>query len=120
MRACSLIQIVAVALVFRSGISKKMEVDATGSLSEFDGYDISDPGADHTEHAIMLDENGDMKGAVASFRAATVFDPQEPTAWFNFATALHDENNPDREEDLWEARKVRFASARCGWLEVCK
>ena len=89
-------------------MSEEVEIDAAGSLvSELhEAYTITDPDADHTEHAIMLDEAGDMRGAIASFRAATVFDPKEPTAWFNFGTALYDEDNPDRERDLWEARKV--------------
>jgi hypothetical protein len=53
-------------------------------------YDVADPKADHTTAAIEYDEQGDMEAAVASFRAATRFQPDKVEHWRNLATALRD------------------------------
>jgi hypothetical protein len=39
------------------------------------GYSLSDPDADHFSHAIEMDEAGDAAAAIASFRAAAKFAP---------------------------------------------
>jgi hypothetical protein len=62
-------------------------------------YDVSDPAADHTTAAIEFDEVGDMKAAVASFRAATRFQPSKVEHWNNLATALRE---PDQLTDGME------------------
>jgi hypothetical protein len=36
-------------------------------------YDLADPNADHEGMAMLLDENGDIEGAISSFRAGTVY-----------------------------------------------
>ena len=114
---------VAVLHIVSVASNHELEIDPYGTASNIssilDGYNVSDPDADHTEHAIMLDERGDMRGAVASFQAAAAFDPQEPTAWFNLGTALFDENNPAREEELWEARKVVCRKHVCNMSAIC-
>ena len=54
-------------------------------------YDLDDAKADHRARAIELDEGGDMKGAVSSFRAALRFSPQFSESYSNLAIALVDE-----------------------------
>ena len=70
-------------------------------------YDLSDPTADHTEHAIARDEAGDMAGAVASFRAAAKFAPEDSEHWLNLATALGDESFSARGEATSKTERVR-------------
>jgi hypothetical protein len=57
-------------------------------------YSLDDPAADHEEAAIRRDEDGDLSGAIASFRAATRHDPATATNWFNLGTLLTDVENP--------------------------
>jgi hypothetical protein len=68
-------------------------------------YDINDPQEDHSTHAMELDEEGDIKGAIASFKAASRFQPSQSYTWNNLGTALADEGNPSRNEDLKQARR---------------
>ena len=49
-------------------------------------YDISNPTADHTQHAITQDEMGDMVAAVASFRAAVQFSPSDAEVSFQLVS----------------------------------
>ena len=70
-------------------------------------YDLSDPSADHTEHAIEMDEAGDLGAAVASFRAAAKFAPKDAAHWLNLATALGDESFEARGEVHSKQERVR-------------
>jgi len=56
-------------------------------------YDVADPTADHTAHAIEMDEAGNFDACVASFKAAAKFTPSSE-AWNNIGVALTDEANP--------------------------
>ena len=58
-------------------------------------YSLDDPTADHRARAIALDVAGDEAGAVASFRAATVFSANDSKSWHNFAVALLGANAAD-------------------------
>jgi hypothetical protein len=72
-------------------------------------YDIDDPKADHSAHAIKLDEEGDISGAIESFRAATRFTPKEPRVWTNLGVALQPENEPNGSADtLLESMTCQF------------
>ena len=66
-------------------------------------YDLSDSKADHRAHAIERDEAGDMKGAVASFRAAKKFSPEYSESFSNLAIALVDEGYGGGDEAVEEA-----------------
>ena len=77
-------------------------------------YDITDPSADHAAVAIDLAEEGDMDGAVASFRAAAKFGPGVAENWFNLGTALED---PDFEgQTATTAREAKQAMDRYAQL----
>jgi hypothetical protein len=39
-----------------------------GGLAAADDYNPNDPSLDHTEHAIDMDEGGDMDAALVAFR----------------------------------------------------
>ena len=69
------------------------------------GYSLDDPTADHTEHAITMDGQGDMVAAIASFRAAVKFAPTSAEAWSNLGLSLRDEGNPTLDDDEEEAAR---------------
>ena len=43
------------------------------------GYQLEDPLAAHTDHAILMDEKGESAAAINSFRAAAKFTPDATT-----------------------------------------
>jgi hypothetical protein len=55
-------------------------------------YDVEDPTADHTAHAIDLDEAGDAAAALLSFRAAVQFGSGTAEVWSNLGIALVGDN----------------------------
>jgi tetratricopeptide (TPR) repeat protein len=64
------------------------------------GHNFDDPEADHTEHAMALDESGDMDGAINAFRAAAKFAPKEAYAWNNLGIALADVDSDLHEKEI--------------------
>jgi Flp pilus assembly protein TadD len=59
-----------------------------GALCTAIAYDLEDPKADHYSKGIELDATGDIDGAVASFRAATRFTPNDTESWSSLGTAI--------------------------------
>jgi tetratricopeptide (TPR) repeat protein len=53
-----------------------------------DSYTLDDPGADHQARAIEMDEKGDLQAAVASFRSAVKFTPDDSSFWNNLGVAI--------------------------------
>ena len=58
------------------------------------GYSLWDLDVDHKAQAIAFDEEGDIAGAILSFRQAAVFAPSVSQNWNNLGIALVDEENP--------------------------
>ena len=56
-------------------------------------YDLTDPDADHSAEAIERDEAGDRAGALASFRAAVRFKPNDSEHWNNLGIFLRDDGD---------------------------
>jgi Flp pilus assembly protein TadD len=65
-------------------ICREAEEDVMGPRP----YSVDDPDADHHGHAVDMDEDGDIKGAIASFQALVKFEPQESSNWHNLGTAI--------------------------------
>ena len=74
-------------------------------------YSVDDPAADHRARAIELDEAGDIAGAIASFRAATKFHPEQSEHWNNLGIALRDEENPDMQQGHGSTRLATLREA---------
>jgi hypothetical protein len=68
-------------------------------------YSLADGSADHVARAIELDMDGDLVGAIASFRAAVSFAPTADN-FRNLAQALVDEANPSNAADEAEATEL--------------
>ena len=77
-------------------------------------YSIDDQHADHTAQAIELDEAGDVEGAIASFRAATRFSPNEPAMWTNLGIAV----SPDGELESSSAKAARRKACVCFFIAL--
>jgi tetratricopeptide (TPR) repeat protein len=75
-------------------------------------YDLSDPKAAHTDMAIEMDEEGNAQAALASFRAAARFSPDEVTLG-NLGVALLDQANPELGQQckFWEEANVALRAA---------
>merc|ERR1719230_1394364 len=77
------------------------------------GYSPWDPDANHKAQAIAFDEDGDIAGAILSFRQAAIFAPTVSQNWNNLGIALVDEENPgagpgaDAEASVAFTRAVR-------------
>lgn len=72
-------------------------------------YALDDPDADHREHAIEMDEAGDLAAAIASFRAAAKFSPEDSSSHFNLGTALLESAAETEQDhgDTAEAERLR-------------
>ena len=77
--------------------------------AELTPYALDDSEADHHGRAIAMEEAGDKKAAIASFRAHVEFNPEDVPGWKNFQTALEGEDGEKAEEERGLCvRKIRY------------
>jgi len=93
-----------VAVVSGSGAN-----EGDGSC-DADSYDLTDPEADHRGHAIKLDEQGDMAGAILSFRAEVGVRPSA-AEWNNLGVAISDPSNRDKTMQQYDEASTCFKNA---------